>query len=79
MRLLFALPGFHRVDRGAEVALLSVASELARSGDEVTVVGSGKPRAEVPYTYRSLPAVRRERFERFPKFPTLFHCGAGEI
>lgn len=43
MRLLFALPGFHLFDRGAEVALLSVAAELAKKGDNVTVVGSGPP------------------------------------
>ena len=69
MRLLFALPGFHRYDRGAEVALLSVAEELARSGDDVTVVGSGEPRSDRAYAYRRLPSIRRERFERFPKLP----------
>ena len=30
MRLLFALPGLHRVPRGAEVAFESVAQEIAR-------------------------------------------------
>jgi hypothetical protein len=49
MKLLFALPGFHRYDRGAEVALLSVARELARSGEDVTVAGSGGARPDVPY------------------------------
>lgn len=68
MKLLFALPGFHRYDRGAEVALLSIASELARSGDEVMVVGSGFARP-ASYSFRRVPAVRRETFERFPKFP----------
>ena len=29
LRILFALPGFHREERGAEIALLSVADELA--------------------------------------------------
>ncbi len=71
MKLLFALPGFHRFDRGAEVALLSVAAELARSGDAVTVMGSGEPREGVPYSYRRVPAVSRERFEAFPYFPPL--------
>ena len=45
MKLLFALPGFHRFDRGAEVALLAVAEELAKQGHAVTVMGSGEPRA----------------------------------
>lgn len=71
MKLLFALPGFHRFDRGAEVALLSVATELARGGDAVTVMGSGEPREGLPYTYRRVGAVRRERFEAFPFFPPL--------
>jgi glycosyltransferase involved in cell wall biosynthesis len=69
MRLLFALPGFHRYDRGAEVALLSVAHELARSGEDVTVAGSGPAREGTPYTYLQVPSVRRERFERFPAVP----------
>jgi glycosyltransferase involved in cell wall biosynthesis len=69
MRLIFALPGFHRYDRGAEVALLAVAGELARCGDDVTVAGSG-PRAEGrAYRYIQIPSIRRERFERFPMFP----------
>ena len=71
MKLLFALPGFHRYDRGAEVALLSVASELARAEDEITVLGSGEPRPQAPYVYHSLPSIRREWFEAFPKFPPL--------
>ena len=69
MNLLFALPGFHRYERGAEVALLSVAEHLARSGDAVTVMGSGGERAEASYRYKQLPSIRRERFERFPTFP----------
>ncbi|NTZ43947.1 glycosyltransferase family 4 protein [Altererythrobacter sp. SALINAS58] len=71
MKLLFALPGFHRYDRGAEVALLSVATELARSGDEVVVAGSGEPRPNTPYQFHRVPSVRRERFELLPKFPPL--------
>ena len=67
VKLLFALPGFHRYDRGAEVALLSVARELARGGEEVTVAGSGPARASEPYRYVQVPAVRRERLERFPR------------
>jgi glycosyltransferase involved in cell wall biosynthesis len=71
MNLLFALPGFHRFDRGAEVALLAVATELARGGDRVTVVGSGAPRADIPYEYRRIRSISRERFERAPKIPLL--------
>ena len=68
MRIGFALSGFHRHDRGAEVALLAVADELARGGDDVTVFGSGQPRAGVDYTFRRIPAIDRERFERWPAF-----------
>ena len=70
MKLLFALPGFHRYERGAEVALLNVARNLAADCD-VTVVGSGKPRADTPYRYVKAGAVSRERFEKFPFFPPL--------
>jgi len=69
MRLIFALPGFHQYDRGAEVALLAVAGELARTGDDVTVVGSGPSTDGRAYRYLQIPAVRRERFEKFPTFP----------
>ena len=71
MRLLFALPGFHRFDRGAEVALLSVAEELAREGHLVTVAGSGEVRTGTSYAFRHVPSARRERFEKFPFFPPL--------
>ena len=71
MNLLFALPGFHRFDRGAEVALLAVATELARLGETVTVVGSGEARAGTPYSFRRIASIRRERFEHAPKFPPL--------
>lgn len=71
MRLGFALPGFHRIDRGAEVALLSVAQELAVLGNQVTVFGSGAARAGTAYRFHRVPAVPRDRFERFPFFPPL--------
>lgn len=71
MRIGFALPGFHRVERGAEVALLSVAQELAILGNEVTVFGAGPARSGTAYRFRHVPAVPRERFERFPFFPPL--------
>jgi glycosyltransferase involved in cell wall biosynthesis len=71
LRLLFALPGFHRSERGAEVALLAVASELAKAGDAITVLGSGDLRPDAPYRFRKIPSVPRERFERFPRFPPV--------
>lgn len=71
MRILFALPGFHRYDRGAEVALLAVAQELASGGDQITVMGSGPPRPGAAYAYRRIKAIERDRFEKFPKMPVL--------
>lgn len=69
MRLLFALSGFHRIDRGAETALLAVAQELARRGHEVTVAGSGHERPDTSYDFIHVPAMSRERFERWPALP----------
>lgn len=71
LRFLFALPGFHAEDRGAEVALLSVADELARGGDAVTVIGTGPARPGPAYGYRQIGAINRRRFERFPALPAL--------
>lgn len=71
MRILFALAGLHRVHRGAEIAFLSVASELARAGETVTLIGSGPTLENQPYHYISAGVVPRERFERFPHFPML--------
>lgn len=71
MRFLFALPGFHRFDRGAEVALLAVADHCARAGDAVTVMGSGQARPDTPYAFRHVPAIDRKRFERMPAVPLL--------
>lgn len=71
MRILFALAGLHRVSRGAEVAFLAIAQALAKSGDEVTLIGSGNEISGKPYHYIRVGAVPRERFERFPKVPTL--------
>ena len=70
-RILFALAGLHRVDRGAEVAFISVARELAKLGNEVTLIGSGPSRAGEPYRYVHVPAVSRTRFEGWPGVPTL--------
>jgi glycosyltransferase involved in cell wall biosynthesis len=67
MRLLFALPGFHKEERGAEIALLAVANELALGGDDVTVMGSGEARTGTAYTFQHIGAVNRTRFEKFPR------------
>lgn len=69
LRFLFALPGFHSEERGAEVALLAVAEELARGGDTVTVIGSGAPRAGAAYAYRQVGSINRRRLEWLPSFP----------
>jgi glycosyltransferase involved in cell wall biosynthesis len=76
MRILFALAGLHRVDRGAEIAFISVASQLARLGDEVTLIGSGPERPGRAYRYIRAPSIARERFERWPSLP-LFRNETG--
>jgi glycosyltransferase involved in cell wall biosynthesis len=71
MRILIALPGIHRYDRGAEIAFIAVARELAKSGDTVTLIGSGNARDGAPYIYMRAASVPREYFERFPSLPIL--------
>lgn len=71
MKLLFALSGFHKHERGAEVALMSVAEALAASGDEVTLMGSGQARAGTSYGFEQVDSVSRERFEKWPQFPPM--------
>ena len=71
VRILFALAGLHRVDRGAEVAFISVARKLVQLGNHVTLIGSGPPRPEEAYRYIQVPAVSRTRFEHWPSVPTL--------
>jgi glycosyltransferase involved in cell wall biosynthesis len=73
MKVLFALPGLHRHNRGAEVAFISVAKELALMGDEVTLIGSGDPDPTAPYRFLHAASVPRDRFERFPFGPLLRH------
>lgn len=65
------MPGLHRVDRGAEVAFIEISRELARRGHEVTLCGSGKARPAEPYRFIHVPAISRERFESWPRLPTL--------
>ena len=71
MKILFALPGFHKFDRGAEVALLSVADQMAKAGMDVTVVGSGEERPDKSYSYRQVGSISRERFEKLPSVPVF--------
>jgi glycosyltransferase involved in cell wall biosynthesis len=70
MRVLFALPGLHRVVRGAEVAFEELGRQMSRlPGCEVTLIGSGEPIADRPYRFIHAGAVSRERFERLPSIP----------
>ena len=72
MKILMALPGLHRVNRGAEVAFESVATGLAMGGEfEVTVAGSGPEIPGRPYKFLHAGMIPRERFEKFPKFPLM--------
>ena len=73
MRVLFALPGLYRQHRGAEVAFISIANELAKFGDTVTLIGSGRGDATAPHHFMRAMSVPRERFESFPSVPVLRH------
>src|SRR5688572_14554724 len=69
MRILFALPGLHRIDRGAEIAFISVAGELTKLGHDVVLAGSGREREGAPYRFLHIPSISRQHFERFPLMP----------
>ena len=71
MRILFALPGLHRYNRGAELAFISIARELCKLGESVTLIGSGTPEKQAPYRFLRANSISRERFERFPFLPVL--------
>jgi glycosyltransferase involved in cell wall biosynthesis len=71
MRILFALPGLHKYNRGAEIAFISVASELARLGATVTLIGSGDTRPDAPYRFIHAASIGREWFEHLPSVPVL--------
>lgn len=72
MDLLFALPGMHRVNRGAEVALENIGVQLSALDNRVTIVGSGPVRPGAPYNYHSVRCLSRERLTRLPEW-ALFH------
>lgn len=71
MRVLFALPGLHRIVRGAEVAFTSVAAELAKRGHDVVLAGSGQAHQGSPYRFVHVPSLSRQSFERFPTMPVF--------
>ena len=71
MRVLFALPGLHKIDRGAEVAFISVANELAKAGCQVTLVGSGQARRDTRYHFSHVGSIARDYFRSFPSLPAL--------
>lgn len=71
MRILIALPGLHRIDRGAEIAFIAVAKELAQGGDQVTLIGSGEERPGAPYRFLKAASVPRESLETLPSLPIL--------
>jgi glycosyltransferase involved in cell wall biosynthesis len=72
MRILFALPGLHKVHRGAEVVFESIAHQLAAHGKhEVTLVGAGREIPGRSYRFEHVGAVPREHFEGWPTVPLL--------
>ncbi len=70
-RILFALPGLHRVARGAEAAFEQIAAGLCGEGFDVTLIGAGSPLPDRPYAYLQGRLTPRERFRRWPSFPPL--------
>ena len=72
MRILIALPGLHKVRRGAEIVLEAVAGEIAAAGrHQVVVAGSGSAIPGRPYEFVHVPARFRTRYEHWPKLPFL--------
>lgn len=72
MRIAFALAGLHRVQRGAEIAFEALAHELGKDASlDVTLFGSGQPRAGEPYAFVHVGSADRVRFEHWPRVPVL--------
>jgi len=72
LRILFALPGLHRVVRGAEVAFEELARSLSAIPNcKVTLLGSGQTRTDEPYHFLHAGCIKRETFERWPRIPAL--------
>ncbi len=78
MRVGVLLPGLHRVHRGAEVALESIADGLANLGHDVLVIGGGPPAPHRPYRYQQSAYIDRRHFERAPSFPPFRNEAAYE-
>ena len=73
MRILFALPGLHRYDRGAEVAFISIAEELAKAGDMVTlssVLGPPADRPVIRICARQVFVAYTSNFSSIDAYPT---------
>jgi len=68
-RILFALPGLHRVNRGAEAAFEQIATGLCSRGFDVTLLGTGEPNSSRPYRYLQGNLRPRETFRKWPSFP----------
>lgn len=71
MRVLFALPGLHKYNRGAEIALTSIAEQIARAGHNVTLIGSGSRQENATYEFIHAGSISRERFKTYPQMPVL--------
>jgi hypothetical protein len=71
MRILFAIPGLHLYNRGAEIAFTSIANELATMGESVTLIGSGLPHEGAQYRFLHAGSIARENFEFYPSVPAL--------
>ncbi len=70
MRILFALPGLHRVHRGAEAAFEALAANLSALPDtDVTLIGAGTDSTDAPYHFLHAPLKDRERFRTWPSIP----------
>ena len=68
LRILIALSGLHRVQRGAEVVFQSLARVIAaRAGYTVTLIGGVEPDPSTNYRFIHAGHVPRERFERWPR------------
>jgi len=71
LRILFALPGLHAVNRGAETAFESLAVELAKLDQSVTLIGAGRPIHGRPYQFIHASCISRNWFTHFPRLPYL--------
>jgi glycosyltransferase involved in cell wall biosynthesis len=71
LRVAIALPGLHRVNRGAETAFENLGAHWAAMDCDVTLFGSGPIRPDAPYHYRQIRCKPREKFENWPIIPGI--------